>query len=60
MSRQTSPYIWGVSPGWGDVQWREVCYRKVLTAVVANRELIDGLEVAVQSPKVHVKEMAYL
>jgi hypothetical protein len=28
--------------------------------VIANRELIDGLEVAVQSPNVHAKELAYL
>ncbi len=31
-----------------------------MTAVIANRELIDGIEVAVQSPNVHAKELAYL
>jgi hypothetical protein len=32
----------------------------VLTAAIANRDLIDGIEVRVQSPKVHEKELAYL
>lgn len=54
------PHIWGVSTAWDYTQRRYGRYQTVLTAVIANRELIDGLEVAVQSPKVHEKELAYL
>jgi hypothetical protein len=32
----------------------------VVTAVVANRELIDGSEVVVQEPQRHEEELAYL
>lgn len=32
----------------------------MVTAVVANRELIDGIEVVVQEPQRHEEEMAYL
>jgi hypothetical protein len=54
------PHIWGVSSAWDYTQRRYGRYQTVLTAVIANRELIDGLEVVVQSPKVHDKELAYL
>ena len=54
------PHIWGVSAAWDYTQRRYGRYQTVMTAVIANRELIDGLEVAVQSPKVHEKELAYL
>jgi hypothetical protein len=52
-------HIWGVSTAWDYTQRRYGGYQTVLTAVIANRELIDGLEVAVQSPKVHEKERDY-
>ena len=32
----------------------------MVTAVVANRALLDGIEVVVQPPKVHEEEIAYL
>ena len=50
----------GVNAGWDYAKGCYGRYQTVLTAVIANRELIDGLEVAVQSPKVHEKELAYL
>jgi hypothetical protein len=46
-------HIWGVNAAWDYTQRRYSRYQTVMTAVIANRELIDGLEVAVQSPKVH-------
>jgi hypothetical protein len=54
------PHIWAVRSAWDYTQRRYGRYQTMLTAVIANRELIDGLEVAVQSPKVHEKELAYL
>jgi hypothetical protein len=54
------PHIWGVSSAWDYTQRRYSRYQTVMTAVIANRELIDGIEVAVQSPNVHDKELAYL
>jgi hypothetical protein len=54
------PHIWAVSSAWDYTQRRYGRYQTVLTAAIANRDLIDGLEVSVQSPKVHEKELAYL
>lgn len=54
------PHIWGVSAAWDYTQRRYGRYQTVLTAAIANRDLIDGIEVKVQSPKVHEKELAYL
>jgi hypothetical protein len=54
------PHIWGVKKRWDHVEQRSVRYQTVVTAVVANRALIDGVEVVVQPPKVHEEEMAYL
>ena len=54
------PHIWAVSSAWDYTQRRYGGYQTVLTAAIANRDLIDGLEVSVQSPKVHEKELAYL
>jgi hypothetical protein len=54
------PHIWGVSTARDYTQRRYGRYQTVLTAVIANRAVIDGLEVALQSPKVHEKELPYL
>jgi hypothetical protein len=54
------PHIWGVKPRWDHVEKRQALYQTVVTAVVANRTLIDGLDVVVQSPRVEEEEMAYL
>jgi hypothetical protein len=53
-------HLWGVSSAWDYTQRRYGRYQTVMTAVVTNRELIDGLEVAVHSPDVREKELAYL
>jgi hypothetical protein len=53
-------HIWGVRSAWADRQRRYGRYQTGWTGGSANRELIDGLEVAVQSPKVHEKALAYL
>ena len=52
--------IWGVQRAWDDVENRMARSQTVVTAVVANRALIDGVEVVVQPPKVPEEEAAYL
>ena len=54
------PNIWGVKKAWDHVEKRLTQYQTVVTAVIANRELIDGVEVVVQQPDVRAEEMAYL
>lgn len=54
------PKIWGVKQAWDHVEKRLAQYQTVVTAVIANRELIDGVEVVVQQPDVRAEEMAYL
>ena len=54
------PHIWGVKRRWDHVEKRQALYQTVLTAVVANRDLIDGVEVVVPPPKFAQEEVAYL
>jgi hypothetical protein len=52
--------IWGVKKAWDHVEKRLVPYQTVVTAVIANRRRIDGVEVVVQPPDQSGEEMAYL
>src|SRR5215475_1582006 len=52
--------IWGVKKAWDHVEKRLVPYQTVVTAVIANRTRIDGVEVVVQPPDQSGEEMAYL
>src|SRR5262249_41611245 len=54
------PNIWGGKKAWDHVAKRLTQYQTVVTAVIANRELIDGVEVVVQQPDVRAEEMAYV
>ena len=54
------PKIWGVKKAWEHVQQRLTPYQTVVTAVVANRKFLDGVEVVVQQPDRHEEEVAYL
>jgi hypothetical protein len=54
------PRIWGVKRRWDHVEKRQSLYQTVLTAVVANGELIDGIDVVVQPPTFDQEEVAYL
>jgi hypothetical protein len=54
------PAIWGVQAAWDHIEKRPARYQTVVTAVLANREFIDGVEVIVQQPHRHEEEMAYL
>jgi hypothetical protein len=52
--------IWGVKKAWDHVEHRLAPYQTVVTAVVANRVRLDGIEVVVQAPAQHEEELAYL
>lgn len=54
------PEIYGVTKSYDYVDRRMARFQTVVTAVIANREVIDGIEVRVQQPKVHDAEEAYL
>jgi hypothetical protein len=52
--------IWGVKKAWDHVEHRLAPYQTVVTAVVANRTRLDGIEVVVQQPDQQEEELAYL
>ena len=52
--------MWAVHNAWDHVEHRLASYQTVVTAVVANRGRLDGIEVVVQQPDRHEAEMAYL
>jgi hypothetical protein len=54
------PHIWGVKKRWDHIEKRHCLYQTVLTAVVANRDLIDGIDVVMQPPAFDQEEVAYL
>jgi hypothetical protein len=54
------PTIWGVQAAWDHVAKRPARYQPVMTAVIANRERIEGVEVVVQQPKRQDEEVMYL
>ena len=57
---ERGPQSWGSNKAWDHVEQRYGRDQTVVTAVVANRELLDGIEVVVQEPKRHEEERAYL
>jgi hypothetical protein len=52
--------IWGVKKAWDHVAQRLVPYQTVVTAVIANRTRLDGIEVLGQQPNQPDEELAYL
>jgi hypothetical protein len=54
------PKIWGVNHAWDHVEKRYGLYQTVMTAGIANRHLIDGIEMIVQLPHRCEEEMTYL
>ena len=54
------PKIYGVTKSYEYVEQRMARVQTVVTAVVANRTFVDGLEVRVQEPSVREAEEAYL
>ena len=56
---ERGPKIWGVKKAWDHVEHRMVPYQTVVTAVIANRARLDGIEVVVQQPDRSEEELAY-
>jgi hypothetical protein len=54
------PPILGVDVAYDDVEKRTRRFQTVVTAVMANRQVIDGVEVIVQDPKALKEEVAYV
>jgi hypothetical protein len=54
------PKIYGVTKSYDYVERRMARFQTVMTAVVANRALVDGIEVRVQAPNVREAEEDYL
>jgi len=52
--------IWGVKKAWDHVEHRLAPYQTVVTAVIANRARLDGVEVLVQQPTRQEEELAYV
>ena len=52
------PHIWEATEGWDYVEQRLARYQTVVTAVVANRARIDGIEVFVPVRKMYEEERA--
>jgi hypothetical protein len=57
---ERGPKIYAVTKSYDYVERRTALFQTVVTAVVSNREWIDGLEVVVQDPKDLKAEAAYL
>ena len=51
--------MWGVKKAWDHVAHRLVPSQTVVTAVIANRARLDGIEVLVQQPKQQAEELTY-
>jgi len=54
------PEIWGVTKSYDYVERRMARFQTVVTAVMANRQVIDGIEVVVQQPSVREAEEEYV
>ncbi len=52
--------IYGVKKQYDYVEGKMSSYQTVVTASIANREIIDGIEVVVQEPNYEKEEFAYL
>jgi hypothetical protein len=57
---ERGPEIYGVSKSYDYVERRMARFQTTVTAVIANRQLIDGIGVQIQDPDVCKEEEAYL
>ena len=57
---ERGPHIYGVTKSYDYVERRMAHFQTTVTAVVANRQLIDGVEVRIQEPDVSKEEEVYL
>jgi len=57
---ERGPHIYGTTKSYDDVEKRIGRFQTVVTGVIANRQLIDGIAVQIQEPNVCKEEEAYL
>jgi hypothetical protein len=57
---ERGPKIGGINKAWDHGEKRMALYQTVVTAVIANRACLDGVEGVVQPPNVTEEELAYL
>jgi hypothetical protein len=57
---ERGPHIYGVTKSYDYVERRMARFQTTVTAVIANRQLIDGIGVQIQKPDVSQEEEAYL
>jgi hypothetical protein len=57
---ERGPEIYGVSKSYDYVARRMARFQTTVTAVIANRQLIDGIDLQIQEPSVCKEEEAYL
>src|SRR5262245_8889258 len=57
---ERGPHIYGVTKSYDYVERRMARFQTTITAVVANRQLIDGIGVQIQEPDVSKEEETYL
>jgi hypothetical protein len=57
---ERGPHIYGVTKSYDYVERRMAQFQTTVTAVVANRQLIDGVDVRIQEPDVSKAEEEYL
>src|SRR5262245_4184873 len=57
---ERGPHIYGVTKSYDYVERRMAQFQTTVTAVIANRQLIDGIEAQIQVPNVSKEEEAYL
>jgi hypothetical protein len=57
---ERGPHIYGVTKSYDYVERRMARFQTTVTAVIANRQLIDGIGVQIQEPDVSKEEETYL
>lgn len=57
---ERGPHIYGVTKSYDYVERRMAQFQTTVTAVIANRQLIDGIDAQIQVPNVSKEEEAYL
>jgi hypothetical protein len=57
---ERGPQIYGVTKSYDYVERRMARFQTTVTAVIANRQLIDGIDVQIQEPSVCKEEETYL
>jgi hypothetical protein len=57
---ERGPHIYGVTKSYDYVARRMAGFQTTVTAVIANRQLIEGIGVQIQEPEVRKEEEAYL